>query len=197
MQNGYLKWLALFALAAVLLPATGFAAEGGGQAGWGLLGDIGRWVNLSIIIGLLYYGLRKPLAAFFREKKGDIERDISEARQARQEAEDKLAEVEAKTRALDRELEQIRVRAAENAESERQRLIAEAEKDAGRIVAAAEREIDNLKRHARAELQDYAARLAVELAEKRIRESMTDADEERAMERFFAQMTTEHRERPS
>jgi F-type H+-transporting ATPase subunit b len=165
---------------------SAWAAEG--EGGWGWLATAGRWFNLLLIIGILVYALRKPLPAYFTQRRQSIQDEIEEANKVRDEAEAKLAEVDSRMKALDSELADIRSQARQNAEAERQRLLEEARQDGEKIIAAAEREVGNLRRHAREELKQYASHLALEMAEEQIRQSIGDEDEERVVERFFAQL---------
>ncbi|HSR49885.1 MAG TPA: hypothetical protein VLV83_03595 [Acidobacteriota bacterium] len=169
------------------LAAPTSALAAGGE-GWGWWATIGRWFNLALVVVPLVILLRKPLGNYFASRRGAIQKEIEEAKQARQDAETKLAEVEQRMKALDQEVEQIRQQAQEEAEAERERLLREAREDGERIVAAAEREIGNLKRQARVELKEYASELALKMAEERIRRTMTEKDEADLVDRFFVRL---------
>ncbi|HSR70452.1 MAG TPA: ATP synthase F0 subunit B [Acidobacteriota bacterium] len=175
----------LLVLVLLALPAPALAAGG---EGWGWWATAGRWVNLLLVVVPLVIWLRKPLGQYFAGRRQAIRNEIEEAAEARRQAEEKLAEVEQKMKALDEEVENIRQQARQEAAAERRRLLQEARADGERIVAAAEREIGNLKRQARAELKDYASQLALEMAEERIRESMTEKDEAELADRFFVRL---------
>lgn len=177
---------AILGLLLLALPMNAWAAEG--EGGWGWLATAGRWFNLLLIVGLLVFALRKPLPAYFKQRRQSIQDEIEEASKVRDEAETKLAEVESRMKALDSELEEIRRQARQNAEAERQRLLEEARQDGEKIIAAAEREVGNLRRHAREELKEYASQLALQMAEEQIRGSIGEEDEERVVKRFFAQL---------
>lgn len=177
---------AMLGLLLLAVPMSAWAAEG--EGGWGWLATAGRWFNLLLIFGLLAYALRKSLPAFFDKRRQAIQDEIEEAGKVRDEAEAKLAEVEARMQALDSELEEIRRQARRNAEAERQRLLEEARQDGEKIIAAAEREVGNLRRHAREELKEFATQLALEMAEEQIRQGIGEEDEERVVQRFFTQL---------
>ncbi len=63
-----------------------------------------------------------------------------------------------------------------------------------KAVAYAQAEIDGMSRAARKELRRYAAELAVELAEERIRGGLDENRENRLVERFFEGLKKEVRE---
>ncbi|MEE8587200.1 MAG: hypothetical protein V3T83_20355 [Acidobacteriota bacterium] len=175
-------------LGAVLLlsPAGVWAAQG--EGGWGWLTTAGRWFNLLLVVGVLAYALRKPLPAYFKQRRKSIQQEIEEARRLRDEADAKLAEVASRMKALDSELDLMRQQARKNAETERQRLLEEARRDGEKIIAAAQREVGNLRRHAREELKEYASQLALGMAEEQIRQSISEEDEERVVNRFLTQL---------
>lgn len=169
-------------------PWAAWAAEGEGE-GWGWLGTAGRWFNLILIVGIITFALRKALPIYFKQRRESIQKEIEEAKRVRQEAETKLAEVQARLASLDSELEKIRQEARSNAEAEGRRLLEEARSDAEKVIAGAEREVGNLRRHAREELREYASQLALGLAEEQIRKSIGEEDEKRVVDRFFAQLS--------
>ncbi len=183
------RLLALASLFCALLlvsPAGVWAAEG--EDGWGWLATAGRWFNLLLIAGVLFFALRKSLPAYFNQRRESIQDEIEEAQRVRDEADAKLAQVESRMKALDSKLEEMRRQARENAEAERQRLLEEARKDGEKIVAAARREVGNLRRHAREELKEYASQLALGMAEEQIRQSIDEQDEQKVVNRFFTQL---------
>jgi F-type H+-transporting ATPase subunit b len=165
------------------------AAAGGEHEGWGWIETMGRWFNLLVLFGLIYYFVREPISRFFKGRREQIQNEIREAREAREQAEQKLAAVEQRMRNLDQELEELRLKAEAEAEKEKERIAVQAEEDAAKIVAASEREIEGLTRAAMQELQEYAAQLSVNLATKRIASEMDEARQERVIDRFFVKLT--------
>jgi len=170
----------------LLLPATVLAAEESG--GTDALHLIGKIFNVAVVVGVLVWVGRKPLAEFFKERTQSIREQLEEAQQARQEAEAKLAEMRDRMRNLDEELKEIRSAAEREADAEYQRLVAEAERDAEKVVARARQEIDGMIRAAHIELKSHAAELSVRLAEEKIREEITDQDRERIFGRFVREL---------
>ncbi len=164
-------------------PLSVLAAEG--ESRWGWIETAGRWFNLIVLFGVIYIFTREPIRNFLRGRREDIARDIAAARQAREEAERKLAEIEARQARLEEELAEIRREAEAEAARERERILAQAEAEAGKILAAAGREIDGLSRAARQELKAYAARLAVEMARERITAGLDTDARHRLVDRFI------------
>ncbi|MCI0404233.1 MAG: ATP synthase F0 subunit B [Acidobacteria bacterium] len=163
---------ALLAVALVALPAL--AAEGGGEEhGGDTLTTIFKWINFLSVFGALGWLLRKPMREFFTGQRAAIQVAINEGRLARQQADQRVAEIEKKLANLGQEVEALRKEATEHAAAEQQRIREAARREAERILATAQAEIESTARAARLELRAYAARLAVNLAEQRIRQRLT------------------------
>jgi F-type H+-transporting ATPase subunit b len=171
----------------LLLPATALAAEEGGGEG-GALHLISKIFNVAVVLGVLVWVGRRPLAEFFKNRTQSIREQLEEAREARRDAEARLAEMQDRMRNLDQELKEIRSVSEREAEAEYQRLVAEAERDAEKIVARARQEIDGMIRAAHIELKAHAAELSVRLAEEKIREEITDEDRVRLFGQFVSQL---------
>lgn len=184
-KNGLL--LSAVAAMALLLPTTAQAAEAGGDK-WGALLFVGKVFNLAIVVAILVWVTRKPLANFYTSRTESIRERLEEAQRARSEAERKVAEMEARMSRLDDELEEIRAIGEKEGREEYERLLAQAEADADKIVARARQEIEGMTRSAEGELRSHAADLAVRLAEERIRAEMTDDDRGRLFERFVSRL---------
>ena len=149
------------------------AAEQGAEHGGDTLTTVFKWVNFITVFGALGYLLRKPMRDFFTSQRAAIQAAIAEGRQARQQAEQRLAEIERRLARLGEEVESLRQEAATQAAAEQQRIREATRREAERILATAQAEIESTARAARLELRAYTARLAVALAEQRIRQQLT------------------------
>ncbi len=181
--KGFLVLVLIFS--AFELPLLG-AAEG--HDGWGWLEPIGRWLNLLILAAGLTYFVRQPASAFFRKRKATLQREMRRAREAREEAEARLAEAEERMQKLDSEVEGIRQEAREEAEREKERIREQSEEEVQRILAVARREINNLGQSVRQELKDYAAEIAVQMAGDRLRGRMDSESDSKLANRFLADL---------
>ena len=164
-QAGAIKWVA---------KVTGLSLD---QAYWLCFG-----INFAIIFFFIVTFMRKKLPGFFKGRTAAIQKGIEEARKMSDEARARLAEVEARLSRLDADIAAMRSEAEQNAKAEEQRLQASSEEERKRIVSSAEQEISMAANAARRELKGYAARLAVDLAEKKIR---VDKDADQALVRDF------------
>jgi F-type H+-transporting ATPase subunit b len=178
--------MALPAAALVAFPETASAAEEGSR--WGVWLDVGRVFNLLLVVGVVVFIARKPLANFFSGRTQAIREQLAEAQKARAEAEARLAEIESRMSRLNDELKEIADGAEKDAQAEYQHLIAAAEQDAEKIVERAKQEIEGLTRTAQQELKRHAAKLSVQMAEERIQSEITNADHERLFHRFIAKL---------
>lgn len=188
----------LLFLAGVLLcvvPASVWAAEAGAEGGWGWYETLGRWLNLALLFGVIAYFVRKPLAEFFASRRAEIQQEIAKAREAKETAEQRLAEIEQRLANLDDEIAALRRQAQEDAEKERERILNQAEAEARKVLSAASREIDGLSRAAHQELKAYAAELSVQLAEDKIRKGLDAGARKRIVDRFFITLGDDDRRR--
>ena len=176
--------LAAFA-ALVCFPSVAAAAEEGGGGKWGVLLIIGRTFNLAIVIGLLVWVGRKPLANFYASRSQSIRDQLDEALKSKAEAEARLADMDSRMSRVDQELAEIKAAAEREARAEYERLLVEAQSDADRIVARARQDIEGLTRAAQIEIKEYAADLAIRSAEEQIRGEISDEDRGRLFASFL------------
>lgn len=141
-------------------------------------------LNFVVIAGAILWLSKKNLPGLFRNRTASIQKAMEEARKTSEDANRRLAEVEARLSKLDVEIAGMRAAAEREAATEEQRIKAATEEDARKIVESAEQEIMAAAKSARRELTAYAADLAVSLAKKQIH---VDAATDQALLRNFAQ----------
>jgi F-type H+-transporting ATPase subunit b len=168
-----------FLLSALLLAATVHLGaqeqneKAEPSAGW-------KWANFAILAVLLGYGIAKAAPPLFRSRSAEIERGIAEAKAIKQDADRRAAEVEAKTKALGADIERFRTESRAEMQQEGERIRQETAAQIKRLELKAEQEIESAGKTAGRELKSYAAKLALDLAEQRIRARM-DAKTEQAL----------------
>jgi F-type H+-transporting ATPase subunit b len=143
-------------------------------------------INFIIVAAILWVLLKKTLPVAFRNRGHAIQKRMDEARTASEEARRRLVEVEGRLSRLDVEIADMRRRAEEAATAEQKRILAEAEEERRRIVASTEQEIAAAANNARRELKAYAAKLAVDLAKKKI--SVDNVTDQMLVREFVAQL---------
>jgi F-type H+-transporting ATPase subunit b len=154
----------------------------------GLSLDHAYWLcvvlNFAIVAGAVVYFSKKNLPGMFRNRTASIQKAMQEARQASEDANRRLAEIETRLSRLGAEITGMRATAEKEAVAEEARIKAAAEEDGRKIVESAEQEIAAAAKLARHELTTYAANLAVSLAARQIK---VDPATDQALVRGFAQ----------
>jgi F-type H+-transporting ATPase subunit b len=151
-------------------------------------GPISRFFNSAVLFGVLYYFLRKPIAAYLSTRDSEIRNDLVTAAQMKETAAAQLASLEQKMAALPEEIDALRVRGQEEIVAEEKRIEQAAAADRERLLEQTRREIDLQLRIAQRELVEHAANLAVALARDRITHTITPADQERLVDRYVQQV---------
>lgn len=169
----------MFIFAVPLLAQESTPPEANSSVGW-----VFRWVNFAIVVGAIAYYFVKKGGPYFRRNAESIAEKVAEGGRARESAEQRKREIEAKLARLGEEIEQIRTAAKRDSEAEVQRLRAMAKEDAKRIAKAAESEIAAAERASRLELKALAARLTVERAESLLKAEL-DTESDAALVRAF------------
>ena len=98
-----------------------------------------------------------------------IEPSMEEARRTSAEAQVRLKDIESRLARIDTEINEMRATAEQQGQQEEARIRAGAEEDKAKILAAVDQELAAAQRVAERNLKAYAAALAVELAERRIK----------------------------
>jgi F-type H+-transporting ATPase subunit b len=140
-------------------------------------------LNFGVIAVVLFWTGRKFLPAAFRARTAAIQKAMEEARQASEDANRRLAEIESRLSRLGEEVSAMKSTGEAELADEEARIKAAAEEDARKIVDSAEQEIAAATKAARRELTSYAADLAIALAKKQIH---VDAGTDSTLVRSFA-----------
>jgi F-type H+-transporting ATPase subunit b len=149
---------------------------------------IARAFNFALLIGALVYFLKSPIATYLSSRSGQIRQDLVSAEQMRTAAAAQLAEIQQKMATLPGELEALTRQGAEDVKAERERISRAAEHERTRLLDQTRREIDMRLRVAKRDLTEHAAQLAVQVAEQRIKRSITPDDQMRLVDRYASQL---------
>jgi F-type H+-transporting ATPase subunit b len=166
-------------------------AEEHGAAGGeehSVLAEVFHWMNFLLILGGIWYLGKKYAVPMFAERTRAIQANMQASARAMAEASERLASIEQKLRFLDEEIRDLRITAQKDAAAEQGRMEELARTEAGKIAQAAEQEIATATKTARRDLQRYSAELAVGLAEKRIRETISADAEKRILRSFVSDL---------
>jgi F-type H+-transporting ATPase subunit b len=160
-----------------------------GESLWSFLSRI---ANFAILAGGLYYLLRSPLGRYLDARSQQIRSDLEHAAETRAEAASRLAEIDARLKALPRELEALKARGEAEVAAEGARIRQAAEAERVRLIEQTRREIDRQLQIARRDLTAHAADLAVGVARSRLSRELTEEQQLRLIDRYVAQVETRH-----
>ena len=183
---------------AILSAATlAFASEGGGahhpDGGAQLKDFIWRVIDFSVLAGIIIWALvKQDVKGGLKARQNAIETTLREAAVARDAAERKLKEYTAKLESANKEIDALSASIKIDAEAEKVRLIAEATAMAVKIKEQAAQTVVQEIQKARTLLRQEAARLAVELAEKTIRENITKSDQDKLVGDYLSKVVELH-----
>lgn len=188
---GVLFPLAVASVALLVCHSLGFAAEGAHQVNSSaqLKDFLYRVLNFALLAGILVWAVKKAdVRGLLAARREAVAKTLAEAVQLREDAEQKLVEYQDKLARATREIDDIRAAILRDGELERQRIIADAQAVAVKIREQAEATARQEVQQARERLRGEAARLAVQLAETALRESVTEADQERFVQEYLAKL---------
>ena len=177
------------ASAPVLAQDTGGSAEKTEQTGNsgaekpGLV--VWQWINFAILAGVLGWIAAKQGGPFFASRAKGISEGLRAGEQAKEEAEARARSVEARLANLKNEVADIRSRAREEREREADRVRRDTGAEIARIRAHAELELQSAAKQARLDVQRFAAKLAIDLAEQKIRSQMSGSAQAALLDGFL------------
>lgn len=163
-----------------IFAASAFAFSGGGGEHHEFTWKDWVWpiINFSILFGVLFHFGRKPVREFLQKRTELIEKSIKEAEEAKALARKTLDEVQAKLKNTDSEINKILEGAKQAGEREKAALIAEGEHIKERIIEQAKANINFELEKAKKSIKTEAALMALELAEKQIKEKLGQKEQE-------------------
>ena len=130
--------------------------------------ELWKFVNLFLFILCalwLHRRFGRPVREGLRARGEAIKRELKLAKEERDQALAKLAEVEGRFANLDAELSKVKGRADAEIEAEKERLKATTEDELARMREQAKREIESAGKTARHELRRFAAQESIRMAE--------------------------------
>jgi F-type H+-transporting ATPase subunit b len=174
-------------IAGILAVASPALAAGGGS---GPSASELMWqaVNLALLLGVLFAVARKPITAYFAERREQIKNDIKSADKLLAESKKQFSEWQGKLVELEAEVQTIRDETRQRAHDERDQIVAAAHDSAERIRADAVAAVDQELRRAQVELREEAANLAIDLAANMITEQVDDRDRDRLLDEFITRV---------
>lgn len=156
--------------------------------GGGILETIAKLLNFAVLVAILVYFLRQPIAVYLVDRSQQIRHALVEAKATREQAATELARIEHRLGALPAELDALKLRGAEEVQAEQARIKAAAAAERERLLTQTRREIEQQYRLARRELVQETANQAAAIARARIEREITPADQARLIDRYLTQV---------
>jgi F-type H+-transporting ATPase subunit b len=150
--------------------------------------ELWKWANFALLAAGLGFLIAKNLPPLFRSRTAEIQKGISEAQQLKREAEQRAAEMDARLRALGGDIEKFRAQAQAEMQQESERIRQATAAEVQKIEEHSTHEIEAAGKAARRQLKEYAAELALDLAEQRIRTRLDPATNARVVDNFVGDL---------
>jgi F-type H+-transporting ATPase subunit b len=147
-------------------------------------------INFAIIFFAIAVPLIRTMPKVFRKRSQTLRHSLQVAREATEEARQRLGAVEAKLAGLGDEIAKFRAQVEQESLEDEKRIKAALKEESERIVAAAEQEISAAATHARRGLREFAADLAIEQASKQL--TLTPETDRALIHDFIGQVASEN-----
>jgi len=169
--------------------ATGESAHGESQF-WPFIFSV---INFLLFLIVLYIFAFPRVKKFFFDRSQNILQALKEAEEAKILAEKKFKEYEEKLLSLEKEIEEMRRGVEQEAKLEKEKIISGAKKEAEIIKWQAKIIAEQEVKKAKNELRREVINLALNIAEKIIREKITEQDHNRLIQDYITQITQQIR----
>jgi F-type H+-transporting ATPase subunit b len=150
--------------------------------------QIARAINFAVLVGLLVYFVRRPLANYMVDRSQQIRHALVEAKATREQASIDLGRIEQRLAELPAELAALKARGADEVKAEQARIKATAAAERERLLEQTRREIDQRYRLAQRALVQETAEQAARIARRRLEQDITPADQTRLIDRYLSQV---------
>ncbi len=147
-------------------------------------------INFAILVTVLVKFLAKPAKEFFKKRTELIEKSIKEAEEAKELARKALEEVKERLKNTDREIEEILSATKKAGQKEKEALIAEGEKLRDKILEQARANVEFELQKAKETIKSEAALIALELAEKQIKEKLGKKEQDAIIDEYIKKLAT-------
>jgi F-type H+-transporting ATPase subunit b len=146
-------------------------------------------VNFIILVAVLAVLFAKfDVKSFFKKRTEMIEKSIKEAEEAKELAQKTLFEVKERLKHTDREINEIMNAARQAGEKEKEEIMAEGERLKSKIIEQAKANIAFELQKARETIKSEAALLALELAEKNIKEGLGKKEQNALIDEYIKKL---------
>lgn len=144
-----------------------------------------RWLNFAIIAFVLVKFGRKPIKDFLANRKEEIDYQIKKYEQQKEAAAEKVQEATKMLRDSSDRFEEVKQRIIKDGESKKQQIIEKAQQESRMLLEGTQRRIQNQIVEARNLIRSELIESAIALAEKRLPDEITAADEQKLIEHYM------------
>ena len=149
---------------------------------------IWKGINIAIVVGALVYLFKDPFLKWIENYKNEIIGSVKEAEENHAKAKEELHKAKKMLEEAKVKYEESIKMAQETAEREKEQIITQAQEIANRIKQKAEKVIEIETNKAKEELRKYAAKKAIELSEKMLKELFVNKE---IQEKFTKKMLSD------
>ncbi len=169
-----------FQIAIILVSVSSlYASEGSSSGGAHWLWPL---FNFAILVTILIFFLKKPIRNYFNTRTELMEKSLNEAKEAKALAQKALDQMEERVRLKDSEVKGIIEAARDAGEREKERLINEGKAMSLKIKDQAEVNISFELKKAKDSLKAEAVEIALEMAEKELKSTLTEEQQEKLLD---------------
>ena len=144
-----------------------------------------KWANFGILAIGIGFMIGKVAPGLFKERSRLIGQAMFEAATAVRDAQTRATEIEARFAALENDIAELRRNAKAEMSAESERISRETELRLKKIQDQSMQEIALIARSGRDDLRKYSAKLALELAEQRLRSRLTQDSQDGLVDGFL------------
>ncbi|MCP4023695.1 MAG: F0F1 ATP synthase subunit B [Desulfobacteraceae bacterium] len=186
-QKKQLCAVSLIAVFVLILGSAAWASSDGDGGVHNAWLDIDTWkvLNFGVLVTVLFFLVKKPVAEFFSSRSKGIEQELADLEQKKADAAKNLADYQAKFQNLDEESKQIVENYIKQGEEAKQRILEEAEAQAEKLEDLAKRNIEQEFKAAKAKLQEDIVEMAMEKAESVVKDAITPEDQEKLVDDYL------------
>ena len=166
------------------------SGEGSGAKGW-VKTDWFRVINFMVLVGILFFVLRKPIAEALSSRIEGIKAQLADLEAQKEDAEKKLAAYNEKLSRLEKEAEKIVSDYIQQGNEAKARIIQEAEAAAEKLQSQARRNIEHEFERAKQQLQQEVLEKSLIKAEEIIKGRITAKDQDRLVDEYLAKVVSE------
>ncbi|MBK9293681.1 MAG: ATP synthase F0 subunit B [Oligoflexia bacterium] len=147
-------------------------------------------INLSILVGILYYFLKGKVGAFFVNRHKSIKDAVNESKRLKEEAEKRQLEFEKKLQNLERDTQKTMELIRKEGELTKQKIILEAKRMAEQIEIEAKKSVTHEIDKAKKQLFSYALESSLEGAKTILDKQVKEDDQQRLTKEFLDNVGT-------